>query len=155
MKRDVRFRECSFIRLIERTCFLSSVYKLTVFDVDHDIDISTMPMAPFDAYSLTVSAFAIENATNRSVPIITFAAGEAPNNFVVSSVETETKGNYTYDSGTGPTTVEVQSSVIDIEANKDTACAGIHIVLAPCQLGLDYRFDLHHALRRLQGEGDK
>jgi hypothetical protein len=91
---------------------------LTIFDVDHDIDISTVPMAPFDACSLTVSTFAIENATNRIVSIVTFAAGEAPDNFVISSVEAETKSNYTYDSRAGLTTVEVQSGVIDIEAGR-------------------------------------
>jgi hypothetical protein len=67
----------------------------TVFDADHDVDVSTMPVATFDAYSFTVSAFVIENATNMSVPIVTFAAGEAPNNFVVPPVETETKRSYT------------------------------------------------------------
>ena len=94
------------------------MYRLTVFDVNHSIDTSTMSIAPFDAYSLTASAFVIEKATNKSVPIVAFAAGEATDSFVVSSVETETKSNYTYDSGSGPTTVEVESSVIYIKAKR-------------------------------------
>jgi hypothetical protein len=52
------------------------------------------------------------------VSIVTFAAGEALDTFVVSSVGAGTKSNYTYDSGAGPTTVEVQSGVIDIEATR-------------------------------------
>jgi hypothetical protein len=34
------------------------------------------------------------------------------NDFVTSSVDTETTSNYTYDSGTGPTTVVVESRVL-------------------------------------------
>lgn len=53
--------------------------------------------------------FVIEKATNKSVPIITFAAGEGQDNFAVSSYDMGTRSNYTYDSGTGPTTIEVDS----------------------------------------------
>ena len=83
------------------------------------IDAFTTDPTPFDVYDLTLFAFVIEKATNRSVPIVTFLTGEAPNNFVISSVETmRTRSNYTYDSGEGPVTVEVESSVIDIEVKR-------------------------------------
>jgi hypothetical protein len=118
------------------------VYRLIVFDVDHGIDISTMPMAMFDACSLTVSTFATENATNRTVSIVTFAAGKAVNNFLVSSVEAETKNNYTYDSGAGPTTVEVQSGVIDIGARRtrlaQSFTLGLLLVNLALTIGLTY-----------------
>jgi hypothetical protein len=83
--------------------------------VDHDVDASTMAMDSFDTYSLAVSVFVIEKATNRSVPTVAFAAGGAPGNSAISSVGIKTKSNYTYDSGTGPATVEGESSVIHIE----------------------------------------
>jgi hypothetical protein len=108
------------LRLIKRTSLLSSLYRSGTFDVSHSIDAYNGVMAPFDSYSFAVSAFAIEKSTNRSVPIVTFAAGDALDNFVVESSETKTKNNYTYDSGTGPTTVEVESSVIHIRAKRTT-----------------------------------
>jgi len=75
-------------------------------------------MIPFDAYSLTVFVFAIEKATNRSIPVVAFIAPEAPDNFVISSTEEVATNNYTYDSGTGPTVIEVQSSVAYIEVGR-------------------------------------
>ena len=75
-------------------------------------------MAPFDSYIFTASVFVIEKATNKSVPIIAFAAGEAPDNFIVFSSETSTTSNFTFDSGTGPTTTAVESSVVDMEARR-------------------------------------
>lgn len=94
------------------------MYELSVFDVGHSIDYIVTDMVPFDAYGLTVFVFVIDKATNRSLPIATFAAGEGPDNFVVSSSGWSVKSNYTYDSGTGPTTVEVESSLIYIEARE-------------------------------------
>jgi hypothetical protein len=85
--------------------------------MDHDIDASAVSIASFDAYFL-ISAFAIENTTDKPVHIVTFAAGEASSNFVISSVETETKDNYTSRFRDRLTTVEVKSSVIDIEARR-------------------------------------
>jgi hypothetical protein len=107
-----------------------------------------MPMAPFDTYSLTVSAFAIEDATDKPVPIVTFAAGEAPDNFVASSVETETKSNYTYDSVTELATVGVQSGMIDIEAKRTRLAQAftLRLLLVNWALTINW-FDIHRAPR--------
>lgn len=91
---------------------------MTAFDVDHGIDDFNPTRTPFDTYSLTVFAFVIEKATNKSMPIVTFAAGEAANNFVISSLQSETMSNYTYNSGTGPTTIEVRSVTTYIEVKR-------------------------------------
>lgn len=95
------------------------MYALNAFDVQHVVDSFATGPTPFDVYVLTLFAFVVERATNRSVPIITFAVGEAPDNFVISSVETmRTKNNYTYDTRVGPATVEVESSMIDVEVKR-------------------------------------
>jgi hypothetical protein len=39
---------------------------------------------------------------------------QAPGNSAISSVGTKVKGNYTYDFGTGPTTLEAESGVIHV-----------------------------------------
>lgn len=54
----------------------------------------------------------IEKATNKTVPIITFAAGEGPGNSVISSFDVKTRSDYIYDPGAGPTTVEIDSCVV-------------------------------------------
>ena len=69
---------------------------------------------PFDLYYFAASAFVIDKATNKSVPMFVFAAGNGPENFVVSSTNTSTLSNFTYNSGTGPTTVPVESSVVQM-----------------------------------------
>jgi len=111
----------------------------------HRVYFSDTDMAPFDAYSLSFFVFVIDEVTNEPIPIITFAVGEAPNNFELSSVEVETMSSYTYNSETGPTTIDVGSKVIRIKAKRTrfaqtlTMClflvnwaltaASIHIVL--------------------------
>ena len=114
----VRSTTCSLIRLVTRTCFLSSVYSLTSFEVDHSIDYVNMDLAPFDLYSLTAFAFVIEKATNTAIPIVTFVAGEQPNHFDISSDEMGTKSNYTYDPGSGAITIEVPSRTVFIQATR-------------------------------------
>ena len=91
---------------------------LNAFNVDHNINYPAPEMAPFDAYSLNILGVVIEKATNKSVPIVKFAAGGGPDNFVISSSDTRMRSNYTYDSGTGSTTIEVNSKIIDITARR-------------------------------------
>ena len=121
----VRSTTCSLVRLIKPTCFLSSMYSLTAFDVDHSVDFFNSDMAPFDAYSFDIFVFVIERGTNRSVPIATFAASEAPDNFIISSVDVEAASNYTYDSGTGTTTEEVDTRVASIVARRTLFARGL------------------------------
>ena len=91
---------------------------LNDFYVDHRVDFIASEMTPFESYFFTASVFVIEKATNKSVPIVAFAAGEAADNFIVLSNEEDTKSRFTYDSGVGPTTVEVESRVVSIEARR-------------------------------------
>ena len=82
------------------------------------MDILTPDFVPFDAYVLTALMFVIEKATNKPVPIVALAAGEGPDNFIVSSSEHGTRCNYTYNSGTGLTTIEIDSSVVVMVAKR-------------------------------------
>ena len=75
-------------------------------------------MAPFDVCSSSTLIFVIDKATNEPVPIVTLTAGRAPENFELSSVEVEAVSNYTYVSETGPTTINVNSGVVRIEARR-------------------------------------
>ena len=101
------------------------------FNVDHGLDPAIRPgLVPYDSYTLIALVFIVEKATNASVPIITFAAGEGTDNFVVSSTQTPTKSNYTYDPGTGPTTVEVGSAIAEIWVRRSMLAKAFTISLA-------------------------
>ena len=102
---------------------------LNAFDVDHSIDYPDPFMFPFDTYSLNALAFAVEKATNKSVPIIKFATGYRNGDFFVSSSDTQTKSNYTHDSGAGPTTVEVDSNTIRMVAKRSKLARAFTVCL--------------------------
>lgn len=91
---------------------------MAAFSLAHLVDYFNTNVAPFDTYSFSISAFVIEKATNEPVPIVILTAGEAPANFDVSSTEVETTNDYTYDSGTGPATINVHSKLVHIGAKR-------------------------------------
>ena len=105
--------------------------------MDHSLGGFSQSLAPFDTHLLTATAFVIEKATNRSVPIIAFAAGEGPSNYVVSSSPAlRARNNYTYDPGTGPTTVEAESSVIVMKLEKSQLTQAFTVCLLLVNLAL-------------------
>jgi len=60
-------------------------------------------------------AFVVESSTNKSIPITTFAVGDGdygPVDFTTTSVELETRNNFTYNTEGGPITVEVESRAV-------------------------------------------
>ena len=93
-------------------------------------------VVPFDSYEITALAFAIEKATNQSLPIIAFAAGEGPDGFIVSSHRESVRSNFTYDSGTGPTTVEVASSIALIKIKRSLLARAFTMCLLLVNSGL-------------------
>ena len=102
---------------------------MITFNVDHSLDFVTLEAVPFDAYLLTAFVFVIERATNKSVPILRFAAGDGPDDFVLSSVNRRMNSTWTYDSETGPTTVVVESNVIDITVKRSQLARAFTICL--------------------------
>ena len=96
----------------------SSLWDLVTLSRGHAVDYVNTFMAPFDVCSSSALIFAIDKATNESIPIITLIAGRAPENFDMSFTEAETTSNFTYDSATGPTTISVGSRVVHMEARR-------------------------------------
>ena len=97
--------------------------------MDFDLGTSTRDMVPFDVYSLTALVFVIEKATNKSLPVITFEAGEGTSGFVISSFEVPKKSSWTYNPGTGPTTVVVESSLISITVKRSQLAQAFTVCL--------------------------
>jgi len=74
--------------------------------------------APFDTYILNAFVFVIDTATNRSVPIIKFAAADPLNNFVTHFTDSPTTNKFTYDAGAGPVTVDVESRALELDIRR-------------------------------------
>ena len=92
---------------------------MSAFEMTHKIFYSYPNAVPFDEYTFSASGFMIEKATNKSLPIAILTATGSRNNFVISSgTWIPTKNNFTYDSGTGPITVEVDSGWMEFEAKR-------------------------------------
>lgn len=89
--------------------------ELIGFSMDHRIDSFQELAVPFDTYFISALVFVVEKATNKSLPITKFAVADPQNNFVTSSVEMETRNNFTYDSGSGVITVEVESRALRLQ----------------------------------------
>ena len=107
-----------------------SLLSLGTFEVDHSIDYPSPYMVPFDSYSLTATAFVIEKATNESVPIVTFTAGEATDNFIISSRNMSNMRNkFTYNPGTGSRTIEVGSGMIEVKAKRSSLAQAFTICM--------------------------
>ena len=86
--------------------------------MEFDLGSSTRDMVPFDVYSISALVFVIERETNASLPIITFEAAEGTSGFSISSVASPKNSSWTYDPGTGPSTVVVDSSLINITVKR-------------------------------------
>ena len=96
--------------------------------MDHGVDYADGTV-PFDGYHFTAFVFAIEKATNKSVPIVVFAAGDGPENFILSSVEQQMNSTWTYDSMAGPITVVVESSVVEITVKRSQLAQAFTVCL--------------------------
>ena len=102
-----------------QTFLPSSLNSLNVFEVDHSIESHYPDIVPFDTYWFSSSAFAIDKATNKSVPVVSFTADETTDNFVVSTgIGLSAKSNFTYNPGTGPITVEVEPYWVQFGVNR-------------------------------------
>ena len=102
---------------------------MLTFNVDHGVDYVLLDTIPFDAYFFSAFVFAIERDANKSVPIIAFNAGDGPDDFVLSSYEMQMNNTWTYDSGTGPTTVVVGSTAIGITVTRSRLAQAFTVCL--------------------------
>ena len=74
--------------------------------------------APFDDYVLNAFVFVIDKATNKSVHITWFAAADPLNNFVTFSRDAETTNKFTYETGNGTVTVDVESRALVVTISR-------------------------------------
>jgi hypothetical protein len=90
-----------------------SVRGLYSFSMVHVIENGVQYFCPDDWYSFSAFVFAVESATNKSVPIITFEIGSSGSGDFGSTSEVVPSTNqFTYNNGSGSTTVGVKSHTI-------------------------------------------
>jgi len=94
----------------DTTPLLSSLLDVISFDSEHRVETGDLWYTPFDHYHFTASAFAVDKATNASVPITLAVRNAGAGDFVTRYETAPTKSVFTYDNQTGSITVEVESS---------------------------------------------
>lgn len=84
------------------------------FDKQYKVETGDRWCIPFDHYNFTSFLFVVEKDTNKSIPIVKFAVGDAGpgalSDFTTTSATVATRTDFTYDPGDGPITVEVGSN---------------------------------------------
>ena len=112
-------------------------------------------IAPFDTYSLSALVFVVEKTTNKSVAITRSAVGGPLNNFITSSVDVETKSNYTYGFGTRSTTVAVESRALEATVGRSTLAQAFTICMLTVNWALTAGSVYITRCDHQEGEGDR
>lgn len=110
------------------------MHKLINFEMEHQMGVYSATLyfptkgerhlfdqqltAPFDDYVLNAFVFVIDKATNESVHITRFAAADPLNNFITFSRDTDTVNEFTYETGNGTVTVQVESRALEIRVHR-------------------------------------
>lgn len=85
------------------------------FDKHGEWDLTRDLMVPFQRYSFNTFAFAIDPTTNQSVHIVTFGVLDILGDLIIRSCDAGDTKKFTYDSGDGPVTTEVESRLLRVE----------------------------------------
>ena len=86
-------------------------------------------MLPFRRYNFNAFVFAVDPMTNRSVHIAMFGVLDSLCGFVVRSHDTTDTSEFTYDSGDGLMTTEVESRVLRVEVTQSVIAKAFAICL--------------------------
>ena len=86
-------------------------------------------MVPFERYSFLASAFAIDPITNSSVQIAKFGIIDTLNDIVIRSYDAADTSNFTYESGGGLVTVEVESRALRAEIERSVIAKAFAVCL--------------------------
>jgi len=89
-------------------------------------------MVPFERYGFHASVFAIDPITNDSVRIATFGILDTLGSFVIRSYDAAGASNFTYESGDGLVTVEVESRVLRAEIERSGIAKAFTVCLFIC-----------------------
>jgi len=109
--------------LLEDVALTNHVYSIRdrfSFTMEHQIhrhgewDPIQRLRVPFDHYDFSAFAFAVSPATNHSIDITMFAIADTLGDFVLRSQDTPSTNKFTYDSGDGSVTAQVESRLLQV-----------------------------------------
>ena len=86
-------------------------------------------MVPFERYGFHASAFAIDPLTNNSVQLAMFGVTGTLNDYIIRSYDTAGATGFTYESGDGLVTTEVESRVLRAEIKRSAIAKAFVICL--------------------------
>jgi hypothetical protein len=99
--------------LVNLTVATHSIRKLNNFRTEHKLHRHST-----NSYAFHTFAFAIDPATNVSLGITQFAVGSSLNGFTISSRGRNVAKAFTYDTGSGATTVEIEARALEVEIRR-------------------------------------
>lgn len=117
------------------TLYMCSVLDPPRFTVDHQFDKRDKwnptrdLVVPFERYGLYASAFAIDPLTNGSVQVAMFGIADTLGDYVIRSNDAAGTTNFTYESGGGLVTTEVESRVLRVEIERSAIAKAFVICL--------------------------
>ena len=121
--------------VISFTLDICSVVDPPRFTVEHQFDKcgkwdpTQDPLVPFGHYGFHASAFAIDPLTNRSVQIAMFGIADTLGDYVIRSYDVADTTEFTYESGDGVVTTEVESRVLRTEIERSVIAKAFMICL--------------------------
>ena len=120
---------------ISLTLDMHSVLNPPGFTIEHQFDKSgewdpTQDLVvPFEHHSFHASAFAIDPLTNSSIQIAMFGIFDALGDYVIRSYDAAGTTKFTYESGDGLVTTEVESCVMRAKIERSAIAKAILICL--------------------------
>ena len=114
---------------------MCSVLNPPRFTVEHQVDKygkwdPTQDLTvPFERHSFYASVFAIDPIANSSVQIAMFGILDAPESFVIRSYNAAGTSKFTYESGGGPVTEEVESRILRAEIEQSVIAKAFAVCL--------------------------
>ena len=92
-------------------------------------DLTEDLMVPFQQYSFNTFAFAIDPTTNRSVYVSMFGVLDILGDFIIHSHDVGDTNEFTYNSGDGLVTTEVESRLLRVEITPSTVAKAFTICM--------------------------
>jgi len=114
---------------------LPSIWDPHTFTMEHRFDRNGKRdsvesfMVPFHRFSFNAFAFAIDPTTNQSIPIVMFSVLDVLGDFIIRSHDAADANDFTYDSGNGLVTMEVEPRVLRAEITRSAIAKTFTICL--------------------------
>ena len=86
-------------------------------------------MVPFHQFSFNAFVFAVDPTTNRSVHVAMFGVLDTLGDFVIRSHDVANTSEFTYDSGNGLVTTEVESRLLQVKITQSAIVKAFAICL--------------------------